>query len=171
MKSELGLELMEFAAFATIGDVMELRDENRIIVKSGLTLMKNTRNLGLKALMDATGTEPENIKPYTIGFVLGPCLNATGRLDSAVSALELFQAKDRATAATIGIGMKRLSKVLLSAACFSLRNGNGKANPAGSHSLMDLLMPKKFAAEILRCLSPSRSRMAVALHPLRLRVL
>lgn len=109
MKSELGLELMEFAAFATIGDVMELRDENRIIVKSGLELMKNTRNLGLKALMDATGTEPQNIKPYTIGFILGPCLNATGRLDSAVSALELFQAQDRATAATIAGNLKSMN--------------------------------------------------------------
>lgn len=109
MKSELGLELMEFAAFATIGDVMELRDENRIIVKSGLNLMKNTRNLGLKALMDATGIEPENIKPYTIGFVLGPCLNATGRLDSAVSALELFQAADRATAAMIAGNLKEMN--------------------------------------------------------------
>lgn len=109
MKSEIGLELMEFAAFATIGDVMELRDENRIIVKSGMELMKHTRNLGLKALMDATGTEPQNIKPYTIGFILGPCLNATGRLDSAVNALELFQAQDRATAATIAGNLKSMN--------------------------------------------------------------
>ena len=109
MKSELGLELMEFAAFATIGDVMELRDENRIIVKNGLELMKNTRNMGLKALMDATGTQPQNVKPYTIGFVLGPCLNATGRLDSAVSALELFEAKDRAVAATIAGNLKSMN--------------------------------------------------------------
>lgn len=109
MKSELGLELMEFAAFATIGDVMELKDENRIIVKTGLELMKTTRNIGLKALMDATGTEPQNIKPYTIGFILGPCLNATGRLDTAVSALELFQAKDRATAATLAGNLKEMN--------------------------------------------------------------
>lgn len=109
MKSEFGLELMEFAAFATIGDVMELKDENRIIVKTGLELMKTTRNIGLKALMDATGTEPQNIKPYTIGFILGPCLNATGRLDTAVSALELFQAKDRATAATLAGNLKEMN--------------------------------------------------------------
>lgn len=109
MKSELGLELMEFAAFATIGDVMELRDENRIIVKTGMELMKNTRNLGMKALMDATGTEPQNVKPYTIGFVLGPCLNATGRLDSALSALELFQTTDRAAAATIAGNLKSMN--------------------------------------------------------------
>lgn len=109
MRSELGLELMEFAAFATIGDVMELRDENRIIVKCGLELMKSTRNIGLKALLDATGTAPENLKPYTIGFVLGPCLNATGRLDSAVSALELFQAKDRAAAAVMAGNLKAMN--------------------------------------------------------------
>lgn len=109
MKSELGLELMEFAAFATIGDVMELKDENRIIVKTGLELMKNTRNLGLKALMDSTATQPQNIKPYTIGFILGPCLNATGRLDSAASALELFQASDRAAAATLAGNLKAMN--------------------------------------------------------------
>ena len=71
--------------------------------------MKNTRNLGMKALMDATGTEPQNVKPYTIGFVLGPCLNATGRLDSALSALELFQATDRAVAATIAGNLKSMN--------------------------------------------------------------
>lgn len=109
MQSELGLELMEFAAFATIGDVMELKDENRIIVKTGLELMKNTRNLGLKALMDATATQPQNIKPYTIGFILGPCLNATGRLDSAAGALELFQSSDRAAAATLAGNLKAMN--------------------------------------------------------------
>ena len=109
MKSERGFELMEFAAFATIGDVMELKDENRIIVKCGLEFMRNTRNIGLKALMDATGTNPLNVKPYTIGFVLGPCLNATGRLDSAVSALELFKAEDRAIAATIAGNLKSMN--------------------------------------------------------------
>ncbi len=93
MESDMGLELLELAAFATIGDVMELRDENRIIVKSGLELMRHTRNIGLKALFQVTSTDPAHIKPYTIGFVLGPCLNATGRLDTAVNALQLFQAR------------------------------------------------------------------------------
>ena len=92
MESDLGLELLEFAAFATIGDVMELRDENRLIVKSGLELMKHTRNVGLKALMQVTGIDAARLKPYTIGFVLGPCLNAMGRLDAAANALELFKA-------------------------------------------------------------------------------
>lgn len=109
MESETGLELLEFAAFATIGDVMELRDENRIIVKSGLELMAHTRNTGLKALMQATGTDPAHIKPYTIGFVLGPCLNATGRLDTAVNALELFQTQDTDRAAILAGDLKAMN--------------------------------------------------------------
>lgn len=109
MKSELGLELLEFAAFATIGDVMELKDENRIIVKAGLELMKNTANVGLKALMEVTGTQPEALKPYTIGFVLGPCLNAMGRLDTAANALELFREKERAKAAVIAGNLKAMN--------------------------------------------------------------
>ena len=109
MESELGLELLEFAAFATIGDVMELRGENRVIVKSGLELMAHTRKIGLKALMQATETRPENIKPYTIGFVLGPCLNATGRLDTAANALELFQTTDRGRAAVLAGDLKAMN--------------------------------------------------------------
>lgn len=109
MESELGLELLEFAAFATIGDVMELRDENRIIVKSGLELMAHTRNIGLKALIQATGIDPAHIKPYTIGFVLGPCLNATGRLDTATNALKLFQAADMDRAAMLAGDLKAMN--------------------------------------------------------------
>jgi single-stranded-DNA-specific exonuclease len=109
MESELGLELMELSAFATIGDVMELRDENRIIVKCGIELMKNTRNMGLKALMQVTGTEPENVKPYTIGFVLGPCINATGRLDTALNALELFKSESVDRALTIAGDLKAMN--------------------------------------------------------------
>lgn len=109
MVSEIGLELLEFAAFATIGDVMELRNENRIIVKSGLALMANTRNMGLKALIQATGTDPAHIKPYTVGFVLGPCLNATGRLDTALNALELFQTSDIDRAAMLAGDLKAMN--------------------------------------------------------------
>lgn len=109
MESELGLELLELAAFATIGDVMELKDENRIIVKSGIELMRHTRNIGLKALMQATGTDAMHIKPYTIGFVLGPCLNATGRLDTAVNALELFKAADMDVAAVLAGDLKAMN--------------------------------------------------------------
>jgi single-stranded-DNA-specific exonuclease len=109
MQSELGLELMELAAFATIGDVMELKDENRIIVKTGLELMRNTRNKGIKALMQVTGIEPANLKPYSIGFVLGPCINATGRLDTALNALELFKAEDTDKAVVIAGDLKAMN--------------------------------------------------------------
>ncbi len=109
LRSELGQELLELAAFATIGDVMELKDENRIIVKCGLSLMSNTRNTGLKALIDVTGVDAGHIKPYTVGFVLGPCLNATGRLDTAVHALELFKTSDKALAAKLAGDLKAMN--------------------------------------------------------------
>lgn len=108
-ESELGYALLELAAFATIGDVMELKDENRIIVRCGLDFMKNTRNIGLRALMDVTEIQSEHIKPYTIGFVLGPCLNATGRLDTATNALELFQAEDTESAVRIAGDLKAMN--------------------------------------------------------------
>lgn len=109
MHSDIGLELLELAAFATIGDVMELKDENRIIVKYGLQLMANSRNLGLRALIEVTGIDAEHIKPYTIGFVLGPCINATGRLDTAVNALELLQATDKAHAMMLAGNLKSMN--------------------------------------------------------------
>ncbi len=107
--TELGLELLEFAAFATIGDVMELKDENRILVKQGLQLIKNSRNLGMRCLIEVSGVQPENIKPYTIGFVLGPCLNATGRLDTADNALDLFKEQDKAKAMMLAASLKSMN--------------------------------------------------------------
>lgn len=109
MHTELGLELLEFAAFATIGDVMELKDENRILVKQGLQLMKNSRNLGMRCLIEVTGIDAQNIKPYTIGFVLGPCLNATGRLDTADNALSLFKEQDKAKAMMMAASLKSMN--------------------------------------------------------------
>ncbi len=102
-------EFLQLAAFATICDVMELRDENRIIVKYGLEAMRHTKNIGLKALMDVNGLDPLKISPYHIGFVLGPCLNATGRLDTAVRAAALFGAKDRAEAVRLAVELKELN--------------------------------------------------------------
>lgn len=87
-------ELLQFAAFATVGDIMELKDENRIAVKHGLKAMGDTSNVGLKALIEVTGIGDSVIEPYHIGFILGPCVNATGRLDSAMRALDLFFCDD-----------------------------------------------------------------------------
>lgn len=106
---ELLKELLPFAALATICDVMELRDENRIIVKYGLKAMSNTPNLGLKALLEINGIEGKTISPYHAGFILGPCLNATGRLDTAVRALQLFEETDWKEAVTIAADLKSLN--------------------------------------------------------------
>lgn len=84
-------ELLQFAALATVCDVMELKDENRILVKEGLKRLKNTQNQGLRALMEINQIEPARLNAYHLGFIIGPCLNATGRLDTAKRALELLQ--------------------------------------------------------------------------------
>ncbi|MCI8484651.1 MAG: single-stranded-DNA-specific exonuclease RecJ [Lachnospiraceae bacterium] len=90
---------LENAAFATVGDVMELVGENRTIVKEGLKALNRTENYGMRALAARNQIEMGKIKSYHIGFVLGPCLNASGRLDTARRALELLLAEDEYTAA------------------------------------------------------------------------
>lgn len=102
-------ELLPFAALATVCDVMELRDENRIIVKFGLRAMKETGNLGLRALLQVNGIEEKEITPYHAGFILGPCLNATGRLDTALRALSLFEEKEWRDALVTATDLKNLN--------------------------------------------------------------
>lgn len=102
-------ELLEFAALATVCDVMELKDENRIIVKEGLKRLKNTRNQGIKALMEVNGIEADRLSVYHLGFVLGPCLNATGRLDTAKRGLELLQSRTKAEAMGAARELKELN--------------------------------------------------------------
>ena len=102
-------ELTEFAAFATVGDVMELIDENRILVKYGLKQIEHTKNLGMQALLEVTGILNQKLTPYHIGFVLGPCLNATGRLDTAERAITLFQSKTKQEAIAIALELKQLN--------------------------------------------------------------
>lgn len=102
-------ELLEFAAFATVCDVMELKDENRILVKEGLKRLKNTRNLGLQALIEVNGIDTGKLSAYHLGFVLGPCLNATGRLDTAKRALELLLAKTKVEAMSAARELKELN--------------------------------------------------------------
>ena len=108
-ESALLEELLELAAFATVCDVMELLDENRIIVKFGLSHMQSTVNQGLRALMEVNGIDKKKLSAYHIGFVMGPCLNATGRLDTAVRALQLLEAEDRGEAVRIAADLKQLN--------------------------------------------------------------
>ena len=105
-------ELLEFAAFATICDVMPLLEENRILVRHGLELMKQTQNVGLHALMEVNQILPwqdGKLGAFHIGFVLGPCLNASGRLDSAQRAMELLDSKTREAAVAQAAFLKQLN--------------------------------------------------------------
>ena len=101
--------LMENVAIATIGDVMNLVGENRVFVKKGLELLKTTKNEGLHALMQCTGVDTANLNTYHIGFVIGPCINAGGRLDTAKRALELLNASNRREAVTLAADLKELN--------------------------------------------------------------
>lgn len=101
--------LLENAAIATVGDVMDLNEENRIIVKEGLEMLGRTHNLGLRALMECTKVEKERLRAYHIGFILGPCMNASGRLDTAKRALGLLRAKDKKEADVLAQDLKALN--------------------------------------------------------------
>ena len=103
------LELLEFAAVATVGDVMKLKDENRIVVKEGMKRLACTGNPGLKSLILKNAIDPANISAYHIGFVLGPCLNASGRLQTAELAVELLLCGDPARADEIAEELKELN--------------------------------------------------------------
>ena len=102
-------DLFEVAAIATIGDVMPLVDENRILVKNGLKSLMHTKNLGLQALIKVTGMEGKKLTAYSIGFVLGPCLNAGGRLENALIALNMFMAESEEEAMKYASHLKELN--------------------------------------------------------------
>ena len=87
-------DYIEFMAIATVGDIVDLIDENRIVVKYGLKHIAHTKNTGLRALIEECQLDINNISSYHIGFVIGPCLNASGRLDTARQAIELMLCMD-----------------------------------------------------------------------------
>ena len=103
-------EYLEIAAIATVGDVMDLQGENRILVKEGLKRLPDTRNKGLQELIRANGLENGKITAYHIGFVLGPCINASGRLDTAARSLSLLQAESREEAARLAGDLTALNQ-------------------------------------------------------------
>ena len=103
-------EMLEFAAIATVGDVMKLQDENRIVVKEGLKRIGQTKNLGLLSLIEKNNLNPETLTAYHIGFVIGPCLNAGGRLQTAKIALKLLLAEDPETAGQLAGELKDLNE-------------------------------------------------------------
>lgn len=105
------LKYIEFAALATVGDIMELKGENRVIVKEGLKRMSSgSCNTGLKVLIDELGLTGKDINTYHVGFVIGPCINAGGRLETAESALKLFMTGDEGEAEILAGHLKYLNE-------------------------------------------------------------
>lgn len=102
--------LLEYVAIATVADVMDLQDENRIIVKEGLKRVKHTVNPGLKALIQVNQLNADRLSAYHIGFVIGPCFNAAGRLDSAKMALDLLEETDETKAYVMASALKELNE-------------------------------------------------------------
>ena len=102
-------EMMVFAGIATVCDVMELRDENRIIVRQSLERIAGTGNKGLRALINVNSLDPTSMSAYHYGFVIGPCLNATGRLEQAGRALALFLEEDNDTAVMMAADLKNMN--------------------------------------------------------------
>ncbi|MCQ2521549.1 MAG: single-stranded-DNA-specific exonuclease RecJ [Lachnospiraceae bacterium] len=107
---KLRQELTELAAFATIGDIMDLQDENRILVKEGLLRMQRSQNLGLRTLMKVQEVDGKKLSAFHIGFVLGPCINATGRLDSPDRALRLLLTENVTEAVNLATELKELNE-------------------------------------------------------------
>ena len=103
-------ELLEFAGIATVCDIMELLDENRIIVKEALKSMANSANAGLRALIRVHDLNPAKLSAYHIGFVIGPCFNATGRLDSAEKTLELLECDNDREAIFLAAELKKMNE-------------------------------------------------------------
>ena len=112
---EMGIErrelepLLEFAAIATVCDVMDLMDENRAIVKYGLESIARTTNIGLNCLMEETGIGGKPLSVYHLGFVIGPCINASGRLESAKLSLQLFLSNNVQMAKELAKQLKELN--------------------------------------------------------------
>ena len=135
--------LLEVVGIATVGDVMDLAGENRIFVKQALEMLSHSKNHGLKALMERTGIAGDGITAYHIGFVLGPCINAGGRLDTAKRALELLRAKTKREADILAGDLKALNdsrKELTEAAVTEAVRQVNETN-AGKNPVLVLYLP------------------------------
>jgi len=108
-KKAIFYELLEFAALATVCDVMPLVDENRIIVREGLKRINNSKNLGLRSLINVNSISDKDITTYHLGFVIGPCLNATGRLQSAMRGMELLTSQNEVDAMNLATDLKAIN--------------------------------------------------------------
>ena len=105
------LDLIQFAAIATVCDVVDLVDENRIIVKKGLEILNESQNYGIQELKNATLLNNKKIEEYHLGFVIGPCINATGRLETADLSVELLITEDRERARVLATQLSELNTI------------------------------------------------------------
>ena len=103
------LKLLPYGAMATVCDVVELKGENRIIVKEGLEALKTNNDIGINALINQCKLNKKNLDSYHFGFVLGPCLNASGRLDTAKKAMDLIEWEDEKHAEVLAEALKKLN--------------------------------------------------------------
>jgi single-stranded-DNA-specific exonuclease len=111
ISEEKFLNLIQFAAIATVCDVVDLVDENRIIVKKGLELLNESKNLGIQELRKVTGLSDKKIEEYHLGFVVGPCINATGRLETADLSVELLITKELEKAKLLAMQLNELNTI------------------------------------------------------------
>lgn len=111
IEEEAIMDLFQFAAIATVCDVVDLVDENRIIVKKGLELLNNTKNLGILELKKSTGLFDKKLEEYHLGFVIGPCINATGRLETADLSVELLITEDENIAKALANQLSELNSI------------------------------------------------------------
>ncbi len=103
-------ELLGFAGFATVGDIVPLCDENRIFAKEGIKVLRNCKNIGFNALIEERKIDKEKISSYYLGYILGPCINSAGRLESAKTALRLFETEDEKEAKEIAAKLSALNE-------------------------------------------------------------
>ena len=136
-------DLLEEVAIATVGDVMDLTGENRIFVRQGLEMLRTSPGRGLASLIACTGVEKERLSAYHIGFVLGPCINASGRLDSARRALELLQARTRQEADILAGDLKALndSRKEMTERAVEAARELVERTPAGRQKVLVLYLP------------------------------
>lgn len=134
--------LLPFAAMATVCDVMELKDENRILVQEGLKRFAACENPGLHALLEVNGLDPAAVSAYHLGFVLGPCLNATGRLDTARRALQLLESQDKVSAMTAARELKELNDSRKNMTLQGVEQAVRRLEAAGGDPVIVLYMPE-----------------------------
>lgn len=140
----LTMSLLPFAAFATVGDVMDLTGENRILVKYGLNMLTDTDNPGMQALIDAAGMKGRRLQAYHIGFVLGPCINASGRLETAHEAEELFLTDSPARAHDLAMHLTGLNQERRSLTDQGLKAAAARLDePAGDEDLPEKLQTER----------------------------